>query len=161
VDDDLLVLTVTAEILRRARCDVLSAISAREALTQCSTYTEPIHLALVDVVMPDMYGLKFGRVACGRSHPAFGLATCRNIATRRWWNPCKHLYLATVFLTCPMTDSKSVVVIGIIISYKKACQAQVCTIILESGLSSECRQNPNGCFDFPRSVRSWSTLMCP
>src|ERR1035441_1412605 len=47
------------------------------------------------------------------------------------------------------------------ISDKLACLAQVCTIILELGLSSECQRNPNGCFDFPRSVWSWNTLMCP
>src|ERR1017187_5216279 len=60
-----------------------------------------------------------------------------------------------------MTDSPLVVVIGISISYKMTCLAQLCTDILELRSSSECRRNPNGCFDFPRFVRNWSTLMCP
>jgi hypothetical protein len=37
------------------------------------------------------------------------------------------------------TDSPSDVVIGISISYKITCLAQLCTNILEWGLSSECR----------------------
>ena len=44
---------------------------------------------------------------------------------------------------------------------KNPCSAQLCTNILELGLSSECRRNPIGCCDFPISVRSWSTLMRP
>ena len=42
-------------------------------------------------------------------------------------------YLATVFPACPMTDSQLVVVIGISISYKITCLAQLCTNILEWG----------------------------
>ena len=60
-----------------------------------------------------------------------------------------------------MTDSPLVVLIGISISDKMTCLAQLCTDILELRSSSECRRNPNVCFDFPRFVRNWSTLMCP
>ena len=59
------------------------------------------------------------------------------------------------------TDSPSVVVIGISISYKITCLAQLCTNILELGSSSECRQSLNGSCDFRISVLSWSTWMCP
>ena len=73
----------------------------------------------------------------------------------------QHLYLAIALVTCPMTYSPLVAVIGISISYKMTCLAQLCTDILELRSSSECRRNLNGCFDFPRFVRNWSTLMCP
>jgi DNA-binding NtrC family response regulator len=58
VDDEPLVLAVAVEMLRRAGFDVLSAVSAHEALGLCSEYVEPIHLALLDVVMPVMTGLE-------------------------------------------------------------------------------------------------------
>jgi len=51
----------------------------------------------------------------------------------------QQLYLAMVVLTCPMTDSPLVVVIGISISYKMTCPAQLCTNILELRPSSKCR----------------------
>jgi DNA-binding NtrC family response regulator len=58
VDDEEPVLTAAAEMLRRAGFDVLMATSPPEALTLCREYPEPIHLALLDIVMPSMNGLE-------------------------------------------------------------------------------------------------------
>ena len=58
VDDEEPVLTAAAEMLRRAGFDVLMATSPPEALTLCREHPEPIHLALLDIVMPSMNGLE-------------------------------------------------------------------------------------------------------
>jgi two-component system cell cycle sensor histidine kinase/response regulator CckA len=58
VDDEQVVLTVAVTILRHAKFHVLSATSAQEALALCRTHSGPIHLALLDVVMPAMTGLE-------------------------------------------------------------------------------------------------------
>jgi CheY-like chemotaxis protein len=52
-----MVLTIAVAILRRAKYHVLSATSAQEALSLCRRHPEPIHLALLDVVMPVMTGI--------------------------------------------------------------------------------------------------------
>jgi len=56
VDDQKLVLDTTAMVLRRAGFTVLTAENGRAALAECEAHAGPIHLALVDVVMPGMSG---------------------------------------------------------------------------------------------------------
>lgn len=58
VDDEDLVLDVAVKMLRHADFHVLSAASAAEGLALCRKYSGPIHLALLDVVMPVMTGLE-------------------------------------------------------------------------------------------------------
>lgn len=56
VDDETLVRDVITMLLGKAGYQVLSADSGHEALSLCRTHSGPIHLALLDVVMPGMKG---------------------------------------------------------------------------------------------------------
>jgi len=56
VDDEILVRDVITALLGKAGYRVLSADSGHEALSLCRRHTGPIHLALLDVVMPGMKG---------------------------------------------------------------------------------------------------------
>ena len=52
LDDDVTVLAVTAKMLERAGFRVLRASAANVVLALCRAHREPIHLALLDLVMP-------------------------------------------------------------------------------------------------------------
>ena len=56
VDDEELVLSSTAMLLERRGADVLRALSAREALEKASSFSGDIHVAIVDLTMPDTRG---------------------------------------------------------------------------------------------------------
>jgi len=56
VEDEEFVLKVTAEVLKSAGYNVVTAINAAEALQLCSGRLEPIELLLTDVVLPGMNG---------------------------------------------------------------------------------------------------------
>ena len=57
-DDQPLVLRVITSILFQAGYEVLGALSAQEALRLGREHEGPIHLALIDMVMPGMSGLE-------------------------------------------------------------------------------------------------------
>jgi len=56
VDDDAAVRAFAERVLRAGGYDVLSAGTAREALELAERHTAPIHLAVSDIVMPEMQG---------------------------------------------------------------------------------------------------------
>jgi len=56
VDDEELVLDLIVAVLEKAGYRVLRAADARQAMALCQSQTGPIHLALLDVVMPGMNG---------------------------------------------------------------------------------------------------------
>lgn len=56
VEDEAFVLNVTAEVLKSAGYNVVTALNAAEALQLCSGRLEPIELLLTDVVLPGMSG---------------------------------------------------------------------------------------------------------
>lgn len=56
VEDDEIVRALVREVLTGNGYKVLESSSGREALSICSTYSEPIHLLLTDVIMPKMSG---------------------------------------------------------------------------------------------------------
>jgi DNA-binding response OmpR family regulator len=56
VDDEETLLRVSRAALTRAGFRVLSADSGPRALAICREHVGPIHLAVVDIVMPDMSG---------------------------------------------------------------------------------------------------------
>lgn len=56
VDDEELVLDLVCTVLEGAGYNVLRAAGGPEALALCRARTEPIHLALLDVIMPGMSG---------------------------------------------------------------------------------------------------------
>ncbi len=57
VDDEPLVLRAGERMLKAMGCDVLSAAGGREGLDKFRASKSPIHLAIVDLVMPDMDGI--------------------------------------------------------------------------------------------------------
>jgi CheY-like chemotaxis protein len=58
VDDEELVLKVVSLMLARAGYEVLLAAGGRRALEVCRQRAGPIHLALVDLMMPEMDGVE-------------------------------------------------------------------------------------------------------
>jgi len=61
VDDDPLVLEVTAELLQSLQYRVLTAMNGREALTVFRQHRADIRLVILDVIMPEMGGLEAAR----------------------------------------------------------------------------------------------------
>ena len=61
VDDDPLVLVLCRRLLAQYNYDVLTADDGEEALEMCRGSHKPIHLALVDVVLPGISGLEMVR----------------------------------------------------------------------------------------------------
>ena len=57
VEDERRILELVQKILTQQGYTVLSANTPAEALRQCASYQEPIHLLLTDVIMPSMSGL--------------------------------------------------------------------------------------------------------
>jgi PAS domain S-box-containing protein len=57
VEDELLILTMTENMLEMLGYTVLAAQTPGEALQQCKNYPGPIDLLLSDVIMPEMSGL--------------------------------------------------------------------------------------------------------
>jgi len=60
VEDEGTALRVAKAILSRAGFEILTAASGDEALAICRECQEPIHLALVDIIMPGMTGPELG-----------------------------------------------------------------------------------------------------
>jgi two-component system cell cycle sensor histidine kinase/response regulator CckA len=56
VDDEELVLDLVCTVLQSAGYDVLRAAGGPQALALCQGHKGPIHLALLDVMMPGMTG---------------------------------------------------------------------------------------------------------
>jgi two-component system, cell cycle sensor histidine kinase and response regulator CckA len=56
VDDEEMVLDLVYTVLSGAGYNVMRAGSGREAIALCQTYAGPIHLAILDVMMPVMSG---------------------------------------------------------------------------------------------------------
>jgi PAS domain S-box-containing protein len=61
VEDEAAVRRIAVEILRRAGYVIVSARSASEALEICDQVSDPIHVLLTDIVMPDMNGIELAR----------------------------------------------------------------------------------------------------
>ncbi len=55
-DDEAIILNVVTVVLRKAGCRVLSASCGTQALQLVEASEEPISLAVLDVVMPDLDG---------------------------------------------------------------------------------------------------------
>jgi len=66
VDDEKVVLTLTARVLRNAGYRVLEASSAREALRLLEQPDPPLDLVLTDVVMPETDGRMLGLLIAER-----------------------------------------------------------------------------------------------
>jgi CheY-like chemotaxis protein len=66
VDDEKVVLTLTARVLRNAGYRVLEAPSAREALRLLDQPDPPVDLVLTDVVMPETDGRMLGLLIAER-----------------------------------------------------------------------------------------------
>ena len=58
VDDEPGVLRLAKEVLARAGFDVLAARSPEQATNLCREHPGPIHLVLLDVILPDTPGLE-------------------------------------------------------------------------------------------------------
>ena len=72
VDDEAVVVKLCSTILSRFGLQVLSATSGEAAINLCGTFTQPIDVALLDVMMPGLSGPKLGdRVV--RLHPEAAL----------------------------------------------------------------------------------------
>ena len=54
VDDEEIILNLVRIVLDGAGYNILGAGSGREAIALCQTHTGPVHLALLDVMMPGM-----------------------------------------------------------------------------------------------------------
>lgn len=61
VEDDAAVRQLTCHVLEKQGYQVLEAENGQEALKLVSTYTQPIHLLITDVVMPEMDGVSLAR----------------------------------------------------------------------------------------------------
>ena len=68
VDDNVFVLNTISAGLKRAGFDVLTARSADEALQAGVRHQGPIHLILLDVILPGMDGMKLAS-EFARLHP--------------------------------------------------------------------------------------------
>lgn len=64
VDDDADVHGFLSHLLRSAGYRVLEAYDARQALRLCQDSSQPIHLLVTDVRMPDMDGRELAAQAC-------------------------------------------------------------------------------------------------
>jgi two-component system cell cycle sensor histidine kinase/response regulator CckA len=56
VDDEELVRNILLHALHAESCEILTAASGPEALELCEGRAQPIHLAILDIVMPGMNG---------------------------------------------------------------------------------------------------------
>jgi CheY-like chemotaxis protein len=65
-DDEPVVLKFTARILVRHGYTVIPAIDGRNALDACQHWEGPIHLAILDVMMPGMNGRDLAK--CLKEH---------------------------------------------------------------------------------------------
>jgi CheY-like chemotaxis protein len=61
VEDEHVVLDLTASILKGAGYKVVTASTPNEALEKMAQQTDPIHIMITDVVMPNMSGPKLAR----------------------------------------------------------------------------------------------------
>jgi two-component system cell cycle sensor histidine kinase/response regulator CckA len=80
VEDDILLLAMLSETLRRRGYNVLPALSAKEALSVFRRSKEPIDLAVVDFSLPDIDGVEVS-IQFLRHNPAFKILGMSGMVT--------------------------------------------------------------------------------
>lgn len=110
VDDEPLILAMTGTALSNAGYQVLTASGGHEAISIFSRAEGPIHLVILDMMMPDMDGLQT-MAALRAINPAIRIIACSGLRTAQ--REAEVLRLgATAFLPKPYSDQQLLKTLG-------------------------------------------------